>query len=61
MQIHIGIGGVIAFAWSFFHNSFLIFFVFFVRKKKLNLLTADPLRSEHPPKHVVDLEWTGGR
>lgn len=25
------------------------------------LLTADPLRSVHPPKHVVDFECIDGR
>lgn len=50
-----GIWCVVAFALSFFRH------LFERKKKRFNLLTADPLRSEHPPKHVVDLDWTGGR
>lgn len=32
----------------------IVFFVFFLGP--MNILTAEPLRSVHPPKHVVDLE-----
>lgn len=35
--------------------------VLILATSSIALLTDDPRRSVHVPRHVVDLEWTGGR